>query len=203
MPRFDYARAQVRATEIAQFAFAPDQVAITVTGMLLIVTFGLAMTAIWRGRRREAPQPAMTPETSGFRRWLTPMGMASIPAEQAVVNRPRRKSGAVKTVSVSTPVSKVSARVLKHAGADALEIARRTGLSRDAVHMMMAAADAKGAMLRATVPKPVARPEPTRSVATSRAMVDPSPHAGASAAARMAPHPKLRALGTRLNARLE
>ena len=200
MPRFDFAEAQARAIEFAQVAFAPDQVAITVTAILLVIAFSLSIAAIWRGRRR-VEVPSVTPSpASGFTRWLTPMGMASIPAAQGVAARPARKSGSMKAIKVNTPVSKVSAKALKHAAGDALEIARRTGLSRDAVAMMMAKADPKAAAARSAPPRMVApMQEPTRSVSNGRAMVEPSPYA-AAAAAKVAP--KAKGLGTRFNARL-
>ncbi|MCC7052664.1 MAG: hypothetical protein IT355_05315 [Gemmatimonadaceae bacterium] len=201
MSRLDLDAALARATAIGRFLVSGDQLMISITGALLLLAFVLAIIAIWRGRRREARQPAMSPEASGFTRWLTPMGMMSIPAEQAVVNRPRRRSGSVKTVKVHTPVSKVSARALKNAGADALEIARRTGLSRDAVVMMMAKADPRAAAARTAASKAVVpKRDVTRTVYTeSRSMVEPSTY-GHAEAARTAP--KSRALGTRFTARL-
>jgi hypothetical protein len=161
---------------------ASDQLDVMIAGALLTVVFLLAVAAIWRGRRRAAAvasQPAPV-NASGFKRWLTPMGMQSIPAEQAVVVRPRRKSGSQKTIRVSTPVSKVPTRALKRAGADALEIARKTGLARDAVVMMLANANPQMAVARSQSVERAAvkhQPAPTRNVSSDRAMSAPGAYA--------------------------
>ena len=163
---------------------ASDQLDVMIAGALLVVVFLLAVATIWRGRRRAAAvaaQPAPM-NASGFKRWLTPMGMQSIPAEQAVVVRPRRKSGSQKTIRVSTPVSKVAPRALKRAGADALEIARKTGLARDAVVMMMANANPQTAAPKhQPADRAAAKTQsPTRSVSTERAMTAPGAYTQAA-----------------------
>ena len=144
MSALDITPLRTRATEIAQQLIAPDQIAVTVAAVLLTTVFLLAVATIIRGRRRRViPLPSPS-NVSGFTRWLTPLGMKSIPAGQVAAmaaDRPRRKSGSMKSIKVSTPVSKVPVRVLRRADADALEIARRTGLARDAVVMMMASAN--------------------------------------------------------------
>jgi hypothetical protein len=170
---------------------------VTVAAALLSVVFLLAIATIWRGRRRPvAPLPSAS-NPGGFTRWLTPMGMKSIPSEQAVVSRPRRKSGSNKTIKVSTPVSKVPTRALKGSRADALDIARKTGLARDAVVMMMANANPR-AEAKKPLPKPAAQPA-TRTIATERGMTAP----GAYGSAPRTPAPTSgRALGTQFNARL-
>ena len=116
MQTIDIAQLRTRATEIGQQLIAPDQIVVTITAALLVVVFLLAIGTIWRGRRRTtvALPPASNP--SGFKRWLTPMGMKSIPAEQAVAARMRRKSGSNKTIKVSTPVSRVSSNAWRSPG---------------------------------------------------------------------------------------
>ena len=189
---------------------ASDQLDVMIAGALLVVVFLLAVATIWRGRRRAAAvaaQPAPM-NASGFKRWLTPMGMQSIPAEQAVVVRPRRKSGSQKTIRVSTPVSKVPARALKRAGADALEIARKTGLARDAGVRMMANANPQTAAqkgqpaARATVSTKAPAVNQPRSANDERAMTAPSRYANAPR--KQAPTTAARGntLGTQFNARI-
>ena len=201
MRTFDVAAIGTQAGAFVQRVAAGHPPEVLITSGLLLTVILLSLLAIWRNRTRN-DVPRVTPSAaSGFTRWLTPMGMQSIPAAQAVVHRPKRRSGSNHTIKVSTPVSKVTARAVRGAGASALEIARRTGLSRDAVAMMMAAAEP-----RAPQPKPsatrskTAPQEPTRSVATSRAMSAPSAYASIP---RTAPPPSAsRALGTRYNARV-
>ncbi|MBC7842570.1 MAG: hypothetical protein H7099_09660 [Gemmatimonadaceae bacterium] len=201
MPTIDIAQLRTRATELGQQLIAPDQIVVTITAALLVVVFLLAIGTIWRGRRRTVAAPPSTSNPSGFTRWLTPMGMKSIPAGQAVAVRPRRKSGSNKAIKVSTPVSKVQTRVLRNAGADALEIARRTGLARDAVVMMMANANPQGVATKQSSAKvATAAQSPTRSVSSERAMTEPGAYATASRA--QVPAAKSRTLGTQLNARL-
>ena len=153
MPTIDLGAIGEQATVLLKRMLASEQLDLIIVGALLAVVIVLTLSSIWRSRaRREVPLAAPS-SASGFMRWLTPMGMKSIPAGQAVAaSRPRRPSGSNKTIRVSTPVSKVPQRALR-AGGDPVEIARRTGLSRDAVAMMMAAAAPK-------VP-------PARSVATN------------------------------------
>lgn len=177
-----------------------------IAGGLLSATIVLSLASIWRNRTPRAPHLANTAigtespsAASGFTRWLTPMGMKSIPAAQAVATRPSR-STSNKTMKVNTPVSKVSARSLKSVGANELEIARRSGLSRDAVAMMMANAGA-----RTGTPRPsassvkAASTSPTRTVSTERAMSAPGARNGG---ARTQPDGGGRALGSQFSARL-
>ncbi|MDZ7630599.1 MAG: hypothetical protein U5K74_04360 [Gemmatimonadaceae bacterium] len=90
----------------------------------------LSLLTIWRGRSRAAAASVpMNPPSgaSGFRRWLTPMGMKSIPAEQAVVASTCRRSGSNKTIRVTTPVAQGTRRARSRPrDADAREIAART-----------------------------------------------------------------------------
>lgn len=190
-----------QATAMAQRIMADENLDLFIVGALLGVVVLLSLFTIWRGRARLDAAPIAAPtNASGFRRWLTPMGMKSIPAEQAVVARPRRKSGSNKTIRVSTPVSKVPARALKARGADALDIARRSGLARDAVVMMMANADPQAHARRTTVTRsaPAAQPA-SRVTSTERAMTAPGAYAGD---ARTSAPAKSRTLGTQFSARI-
>ena len=198
MPQVTVEQLRTQAMAIVGRIGVDDQLDTMIVGGLLVIVLALALLAIWKNRRRAAEAPVATPSNaSGFTRWLTPMGMKSIPAEQAVVARPRRKSGSNKTIKVSTPVSRVPTRALKGARADALDIARKSGLARDAVVMMMANANPQPAAKK-TVAKPAAQPA-TRTVATERGMTAP----GAYGAAARTPAPTNgRALGTQFNARL-
>ena len=192
----DQLRAQATGT-LQRAAGDPDLV-LYIVGALLIVVLAMSLLTIWRGRARYSV-PAMTPSTeSGFRRWLTPLGMKSIPAAQAASTRPRRKSGSNTTIRVSTPVSRVPARALRATNADPLEIARRTGLARDAVVMMMANADPKAHATRTSAAKAAPQATP-KTTSKERAMTAP----GAYAAAPRAPTAQGgRTLGTQFNARL-
>ena len=201
MQTIDIAHLRIRATEIVQQLIAPDQIVVTITATLLVIVFLLAIGTIWRGRRRPAVALPPASNPSGFKRWLTPMSMKSIPAEQAVAARMRRKTGSNKTIKVSTPVSKVPTRALRSAGADAMEIARKTGLARDAVVMMMANANPQAAAKKQTSARvATAAQAPTRTVSNERAMT--APGAYASAPRTQAPVAKSRTLGTQFNARI-
>lgn len=201
MNDLDIAQLRTRTSELATQLFAPDQIAVTIAAVLLSVVFLLAVATIWRGRRRTVTPLPSPSNVSGFTRWLTPMGMKSIPAEQAVVVRPRRKSGGNKTIRVSTPVSKVPTRALRAASANALDIARKTGLARDAVAMMMASANPAAAPKKKSATKAAAAQAPTRSVSSERAMSAPGAY-GHSAPRSQPPAPNGRTLGTQFNARL-
>jgi len=177
-----------------------------IVGGLLSATIVFSLATIWRNRTPRRPRLTSTAHgtespsiASGFTRWLTPMGMKSIPAAQAVVTRPSR-SGSHKTMKVNTPVSKVSARSLRNVGANELEIARRSGLSRDAVAMMMANADARAGTRRPSASSvKAASTAPTRSVSTERGMLAPGARNGG---ARTQPEDGGRKLGTQFTARL-
>ncbi len=207
MPTIDLIAIREQATVIAQRVLAGEQLDLVIVGTLLMVVIVLALSSIWRNRaRREVPMAAPS-NGSGFMRWLTPMGMKSIPAAQATggAPRPRRNSGSNKLIRISTPVSKVPQRALK-AGGDPVDIARRTGLSRDAVAMMMAAAAPKSSAAKPAVTRGDARAQQTtRTVAdtaiSARAMSAPGAYTQAQ---RVIPAKLERsgAVGTRLNARL-
>ncbi len=198
MPQFTVDQLRTEAIGIVERIGVDEQVDAMIVGSVLVIVLTLALVTIWKNRRRTAEVPATAPSAaSGFTRWLTPMGMKSVSPEQAVVARPRRKSGSNKTIKVSTPVSKVPTRALKGARADALDIARKTGLARDAVVMMMANANPQPAAKKSAA-KPAAQPA-TRTVATERGMTAP----GAYGAAPRTPAATTgRALGTQFNARL-
>ena len=167
-----------------------------VVGGLLSATIVLSLASIWRNRTLRAPRLAGTSTdtpsiASGFTRWLTPMGMKSIPSAQAAVARVSR-SGSHKSMKVSTPVCKVSERSLKSVGANELDIARRSGLSRDAVAMMMANAGARVSARRPSASSvKAASTSPTRTISTERAMLAPGARGSAG-----------RTLGTQFTARL-
>lgn len=201
MNGLDVAELRARTTALVQELVAPDQIVVTVAAVLLSVVFLLAVATIWRGRRRTVTPLPSPSNVSGFTRWLTPMGMKSIPAEQAVVARPRRKSGGNKTIRVSTPVSKVPTRALRAASANPLDIARKTGLARDAVAMMMASANPAAAPKKQSATKAAAAQAPTRSVSSERAMSAPGAY-GHSAPRSQPSASNGRTLGTQFNARL-
>ena len=203
MQIIDLGKIRAAAIESGQRVVAGDQMDVMIVGGMLVVVFLLAVAAIWRGRRRAAALRVAPANASGFKRWLTPMGMQSIPAEQAVVTRPRRKSGSVKTIRVSTPVSKVPVRALKRAGADALEIARKTGLARDAVVMMMANANPQAAAEARSkqVVKAPAVNQP-RSANDERAMTAPSGYGNAPRKQAPTTGARGNTLGTQFNARI-
>lgn len=201
MPTIDLIAIREQAAAIAQRLMAGEQLDLVIVGTLLMIVIVLALSSIWRNRARRQATPS---NGSGFMRWLTPMGEKSIPAAQATVGapRPRRNSGSNKSIRISTPVSKVPQRALK-AGGDPVDIARRTGLSRDAVVMMMAAvapkpqrvapnADGRAAQAARVVPS---------GQAAERAMVAPGAYTQAQ---RVIPAKVERsgAVGTRFTARL-
>ncbi len=189
-------RTQAIAT-LERVAGNPD-LDIYIVGSLLLAVMAMALLTIWRGRARAAVPAAAPSSASGFRRWLTPPGMRSIPAEPGAVARAPRVSGSNKSIRVSTPVSRVPARALRAKNADPLEIARRTGLARDAVVMMMANADPKAHAARTSAPK-TAPPPAAKPAAAERAMTAPGAYA---AAPRAKPAQGGRTLGTQFNARL-
>lgn len=204
MPTIDLIAIREQATAIAQRVLAGEQLDLVIVGTLLVMVIVLALSSIWRNRaRREVPLAAPS-AGSGFMRWLTPMGEKSIPAAQATAGapRPRRQSGSSKSIRISTPVSKVPQRALK-AGGDPVDIARRTGLSRDAVAMMMAAAAPKVQRVAASADGRAAQTARVVSSgqAAERAMVAPGAYAQAQ---RVIPAKMERsgAVGTRFTARL-
>jgi len=184
-------------TTLFQGAIGGVPMDVVIAGAGLAAVLGLSLFTIWRNRRRRE-LPKMTPSsTSGFTRWLTPMGMQSIPAAQAVVTRRSKTSGSMKSIKVSTPVSKVSARTLRRGDASQLEIARKTGLSRDGVAMMLATSGRPAAQPAAV--KATTTPAPTRTVTTGQGMLAPGAY---MTAPRTAPQAAARVLGSQFNARL-
>lgn len=198
MPTIDQLRAQ--PAELLRRLVSHPDFDLIIVGALLVAVVLLSLITIWRGRTQaSAPTQNGAASGTGFRRWLTPNGMASIPAEQIAATRARRRTGSQKTIRVITPVSKVPARALKARDADALAIARRSGLARDAVSMMLANADPKRAT-RTTSSGTASAPQPaSRSAAAERAMT--APGAG-NTAPRTAPAAIGRTVGTQFNARL-
>ncbi|MES3034859.1 MAG: hypothetical protein V4813_12745 [Gemmatimonadota bacterium] len=209
MPTIDLAAIREQVTVMAQRLLAIEQLDLMIVGALLVVVIALALSSIWRNRARRELAMATPSSGSGFMRWLTPAGMKSISGAQASEDapRPRRHSGSNKSIRVTTPVSKVPQRALK-AGGDPVDIARRTGLSRDAVAMMMAAAAPRPQAARATASvtkadgRAASAPRTAQNgQATERAMVAPGAYTQAQ---RVIPSKTERtgAVGTRLNARL-
>lgn len=200
---FDVSKMGAGFSDSARRILASDNFDVIVVATLLVIVFLMAVATIWRGRRRAVKQYAAPANANGFKRWLTPMGMQSIPAEQAVVVRPRRKSGSQKTIKVSTPVSRVPARALKRAGVDELELARKSGLARDAVAMMLANANptAAAAAKNNLHAKTVAAAQ-TRAANAERAMMAPSAYGNAPARKQTLTSESRGAAGTRLNARI-
>ena len=201
MDAIDVSKISAPVTEFVQRTLGIDSIEVTIAAALLVVVFLLAVATIWRGRRRAEATRAQAASTSGFKRWLTPMGMQSIPAEQAVVVRPRRKSGSMKAIKVSTPVSRVPVRALKKAGADALEIARKTGLARDAVVMMLANANPQAADAKRKQTENATKAAPTRASNTERAMTAPGAY-GNAPRTQPAAGGSRGTVGTRFNARV-
>jgi hypothetical protein len=197
-------REQVVTTVLPLLAGTPLDV--LVVGALLVSVLVLSLVVIWQQRRRVAPVPALTPAPeSGFMRWLTPLGMTSVAGTKTkAMTRSRRKTPQVATVRVITPVSKVHPRALRAPGATPLEIARRTGLARDAVSLMLAHASAGEAprQRRALPATTGTAARSQRRLAAGAAPVDaPAAYAAApSAGAR--PAREARTVGTRLDARI-
>jgi hypothetical protein len=200
MPTIDQLRTQF--TDATQRLMKHPDLDVIVIGALLVVVILLSLFTIWRGHRLAAQSATVaTSASSGstFRRWLTPSGGASVPAEQVAATRARRKSGSHKTIRVMTPVSKVPARMIKARDADALAIARKSGLARDAVTMMLANADPKRATRATQQPAAAATPSPTRGAAAERGMSAPGAGNGAP---RTAPARGATTVGTRFSARV-
>jgi hypothetical protein len=138
MPSFDFTPLREQIDGIAAGLGSGEPLDMLVVGGLLSLVIVLSLTAIWKGRRRAAVPSVAPSAASGFTRWLTPLGMGSVPKESRAELRPRRKTSGNQTIKVTTPVSRVAPRALRAKGADPRDIARRTGLARDAVVMMMA-----------------------------------------------------------------
>lgn len=194
---------QTQALSVVDAIGRIDSTETAIVGGLLSATIVLSLASIWRNRAARLASTATSTESpsiaSGFTRWLTPMGMKSIPAAQGAVTRPAR-SGSNRTMKVFTPVSKVSARSLKSVGANELEIARRSGLSRDAVAMMMANSNARAGTRRPSASSvKAASTAPTRTISTDRAMSAPGARGGAG---RGQTDGAGRTLGTQFTARL-
>ncbi len=158
------AQAEVIMQGIMQGIMAGENLDLLISGALLLAIVALSLGSIWRNRVRAAKAAPSPTNSTGMMRWLTPRGTKSVTAEQtAIVARPKRKSGAHTTIRVLTPVSKVTAKLIR-ASADPMEIARKSGLSRDGVSMMMAAA----------APKSAAKPTAAAQAATKAAVRQPS-----------------------------
>lgn len=123
--------------DVALLFATPDQWAgaVLLACALLLVHLGSRRP---RGVAGAAPRPPAA--TSGFRRWLTPFGMPSI-ASLAQVRRgtpvPIAATAARRTPRTQPVVDAGAVTRLARAGSDAAEIARRTGLARDAVRLVL------------------------------------------------------------------
>ena len=157
MPALDIVTIREQVGNMAQRILAGENLDLVIAATLLVAVVTMTLTSIWRNRRRVTAAGVATPSTAmRIARLLTPAGMMQVSAERAVAAaRPRRKSGPHTTIRVSTPVSKVPQRALK-AGADALAIARKSGLSRDGVAMMIAAASPRTMVKPATATAKIA-----------------------------------------------
>ena len=199
---FDQLRAaSVSAIESTLATLGTIETSVLVIGAMLVAVIVLCLGSIWRAHRRTrvTSGPVTTP-LPGISRWLTPMGLASISAPLNAVAKTRRKSGSQKAIRVQTNVSKVPARTLRAPNASALTIARRSGLARDAVTLMLANAGGGNAVAQKSKARASAPTHPSAQAAiASRAMSAP----GAYTTAQRALPPKTnRALGTQFNARL-
>jgi hypothetical protein len=192
---------RAEAAVIMQGIMAGENFDLVISGVLLLAITALSLTYIWRNRAPAAPVAPAPANSGGMLRWLTPKRSQAVTAEQAsMAVRSKWKSGSHKTVKVSTPVSKVSQRALR-AGADPLEIARKSGLSRDGVVMMMAAAAPKTqAKPAAAAAQPSAAARTTGTANEGRAMMAPGAYTQAQ---RVIPAKVERpGVGTRFNARV-
>ena len=192
-----------QAAIIVQGIMAGENLDLVISGALLLAIVALSLASVWRNRSRAATVAAPSSAAdSGLLRWLRPKAtMLVTAAPTAMVARAKRTSGSHRTMRVITPVSKVPVKALK-VGADLMEIARRSGLSRDGVAMMMAAA----------APRSAARPTVEAQVSTRAAARQPgNEHAGRAMMApgaytqaqRVIPSKVERgAVGTRYTARL-
>lgn len=201
MQTVDIDAVRAQAAVIMQGIMAGENLDLVISGALLLAITALSLTYIWRNRAPASPVAATSTAAGGMLRWITPKGSQAVTAEQpAMVSRPKRKSGSHKTIKVITPVSKVSQRALR-AGANPLEIARKSGLSRDGVVMMMAAASPKTQAKPATAAaQPTAAARATGNANEGRAMMAPGAYTQAQ---RVIPAKVERpGVGTRFNARV-
>jgi hypothetical protein len=197
MQTIDIDAVREQAAVIMQGIMAGENLDLVISGALLLAITALSLTYIWRNRAPAAPVAQTTAESGGRLRWLSPKGVPAVGAEQ--VARARVKSGSHKAVRVITPVSKVPLKALK-VGADALEIARKSGLSRDGVAMMMAAAAPKSQAKPAAAQTAPAAARPASNETAGRAMQAPGAYTQAQ---RVIPAKVDRpGVGTRFSARV-
>jgi hypothetical protein len=204
MPALDFVTLREQAAGMAQGVMAGDNLDLVIAAALLVAVVTMTLTSIWRTRRRAAVAAPATPSTAArIARLLTPAGLMKISAEHALAAaRPRRKSGSHQTIRVSTPVSRVPQRALK-AGADALTIARTSGLSRDGVAMMIAAAAPRTvakAIVATSAATPTAPERPRSTTSAARAMSAPGAYTQSQRV--IPPKGDRAAVGTYFSARL-
>jgi hypothetical protein len=170
--------------------------------MLLLVAMAITVRALVMGQPERA-RGAQPTKASGFTRWLTPMGMSSVlssAGDDEPASRTVRKSTSMKAIKVRTPVSRIATKVIAATNRDPREIARRTGLSRDAVTLMLASTEQRRAP-RGTPSRPTKVTKTiTRAANDGRAMSAPGARTAEPVRADNAV--AKRALGTRFNARL-
>lgn len=112
-------------------------IAITADHLFGLSLLVLAVLLVRIALRPMPPAEPAPPPRSGFTRWLTPMALpvlhASASATRALGVGPRARAA-----RPSVPTTRI--KLMASTGADPREIARRTGMARDAVAMMMARA---------------------------------------------------------------
>lgn len=193
-----------QAAIIMQGIMAGENLDLVISGALLLAIVALSLASVWRNRV-PAATVAAPPSAAGrgLLRWLMPKATKSVTAAPtAMVAQAKRTSGSHKTMRVITPVSKVPMKALK-VGADLMEIARKSGLSRDGVAMMMAAAAPRSAArptIEAQASTRAAARQPGNEQQAGRAMMAPGAYTQAQ---RVIPAKVERgAVGTRYTARL-
>jgi hypothetical protein len=133
------------------------------------VLLACALLLVHLGSRRGragVPVPPRAPHAaSGFRRWLTPFGVPSLatlaPARRGTPILPAAQPVARRTPRPRPVVDAGAVTRLARAGSDAAEIARRTGLARDAVRLVLlrdGAPALSGAAMAAAMPATAATP---------------------------------------------
>lgn len=193
-----------QAAIIVQGIMAGENLDLVISGALLLAIVALSLASVWRNRVRAVTVTTLPSAAGrGLLRWLRPKDRKSVTAAPtAMVARAKRTSGSHRTMRVITPVSKVPMKALK-VGADLMEIARKSGLSRDGVAMMMAAAAPRTAAkptVEAQASTRAAARQPGNEQQAGRAMMAPGAYTQAQ---RVIPAKVERpGVGTRFSARV-
>jgi hypothetical protein len=152
-------------------AISVDQlVGLSMLGIVLSIIGG----AFWIDRAPRAAVAQPSPE-SGFTRWLTPFASKVIPSLRFAEHIRRwasRKQPVLQAPQVAATSARVAIRMQSAGGSDPRDIARRTGLARDAVTLMLASADHRREQRR-TPPRESKAVTAPRSADTERAMSAP------------------------------